>query len=296
MRPTSGGRLVPRVADTVEIAVHDGLQRQTATFPNRSCWCGAVMSDNAVWSVRAVRLQAFNTEITKNHGAARSGSDDKSPQAVLQQPHMEIKQQAEAQAAHAQVGQDLGVMRRQDIRNSFDFNDQLPVHENVRAKAFVELDAFVSNGNSRLPLEGASRLLQLMTEAALINGFQHARSGQPMHLDRQPDDSFGQFAGQQHSALSPCRSVVLRALRVKCLTLRNGEPRGPNGQSRAQPSFRADPIFRAGADFGSSPEVSLQNQRRRAVAAGLMSHPPRSRQSSRWSSAAAACVASMSPT
>ena len=29
-------------------------------------------------------------------------------------------------------------MSRQDIRNSFDFNDQLPVHENVRAKAFVE--------------------------------------------------------------------------------------------------------------------------------------------------------------
>ena len=30
------------------------------------------MSDNAVWSVRAVLSQAFNTETTKNHGAARS--------------------------------------------------------------------------------------------------------------------------------------------------------------------------------------------------------------------------------
>ena len=35
------------------------------------------MSDNAV-SVRAVLLQAFNTETTQNHGEARSGSDDKS--------------------------------------------------------------------------------------------------------------------------------------------------------------------------------------------------------------------------
>jgi len=39
---------------------------------------------------------------------------------------MEIEQQAEAQAAHSEVGHNLSVMRRQDIRNSFDFNDQLP--------------------------------------------------------------------------------------------------------------------------------------------------------------------------
>ena len=52
------------------------------------------MFDNAVWSVLAVLLQAFNTETTettKNHGGARSGSDDESPQAVLQQPRMEIE-------------------------------------------------------------------------------------------------------------------------------------------------------------------------------------------------------------
>ncbi len=106
------------------------------------------MSDSAV---RSVLSQAFNTETTKNHGAARSISDDKSPQAILQQPRMEVEQQAETQAAHAEVGQNLSVMRRQEIRNCFDFNDQLPVHENVRAKAFVELDAFVDNRDSGMP-------------------------------------------------------------------------------------------------------------------------------------------------
>ena len=89
------------------------------------------MADNAV---RSVLSQAFDTETTKNHGAARSILDDKSPRTVLQQPRMEIEQQAEAQAAHAEVGQDLGVMRRDDGRNSFDFKDQLPVHENVQRK------------------------------------------------------------------------------------------------------------------------------------------------------------------
>ena len=125
-------------------------------------------------------------------------------------------------------------MRRQDIRNSFDFNDQFPVHENVRAEALVELYAFVGNRNSSLPLEGDSRLLELMAEAAFINGFQHARSGQPMHLYGQSDDPFGQFARKQDSVLPPCRSVVLR---VKCLILRNGERNGPNGRCRAQPNF-----------------------------------------------------------
>ena len=45
---------------------------------------GPVISDNAARPVRAVLLQAFNTETTENHGEPRSGSDHKSPQAILQ--------------------------------------------------------------------------------------------------------------------------------------------------------------------------------------------------------------------
>jgi len=50
-------------------------------------------------------------------------------------------------------------MRREDIRDSFDLNAQFPGHENVRAKAFFELDAFVGDRNASLPSEGDSRLL-----------------------------------------------------------------------------------------------------------------------------------------
>ena len=70
----------------------------------RSDGRGSVVCDNAVWSVRAVLLQAFNTETTKNHGAARSGSDDKSPRAVFQQPRLaETEQQADAKACRFQI-------------------------------------------------------------------------------------------------------------------------------------------------------------------------------------------------
>jgi hypothetical protein len=174
--------------------------------------------------VRGVLLQAFNTKSTKDHGAARSDSDDESAQAVLQQSGMEIEKQADAQAAHAEIGQDLRVVCRHKLGNRFDFNDHLVIDENVGAEAFVELDALVCDRNSDLPLKGDSSLRQLMTQAALVYGFQHTRTGGPMHLYGEANDLLGQFTRKQHTALPPCRFVVLRDLRVKSLTLRNREP------------------------------------------------------------------------
>lgn len=97
-----------------------GLERSSATSPGPS--------------LRVVLLQAFNTERTKDHGAARSGSDDKSAKAVLQQPGMEIEKQADAQAAHAEIGQHLRVVCGNEFGNRFDFNDHLAIHENVGAE------------------------------------------------------------------------------------------------------------------------------------------------------------------
>ena len=182
---------------------------------------------------------------TEQHGGR---SDDKSPQAGRQQPRMGIEQRTEAPATHAEADQELYVMRRHSVRNGFDFNDQSPAHENVPANAFDQFDALVRKWNSGLRLERDSRPLQLIAQAALINRFHHARSGHPMRFDGQPDDSLGQFAGKQHSVAPPCCSVVLRALRVKCLTLRSAQPRGPNGKSRTQPS--------AGADFAPKPTAA----------------------------------------
>src|SRR5713226_9493814 len=134
----------------------------------------------------------------------------------------------------------------------------------VRAKAFVELDAFVGHRNSGLSLQGDFRLLQLVAEAAFINGLQHARSRQPVYLDGQPDDPFGQFARKQHPDLPPYSSVVLRALRVECLILRNRAPQGANDKSGLYRT--SEPIGScAGTDGGFYPEDSLRNQRRGAL-------------------------------
>ncbi len=65
------------------------------------------------------------------------------------------------------------------------------------------------------------------------------------HLNGQPDDSLGQFARKQHAVVTACCSVVLRALRVKCLTLRNAEPRGPNGKPPDPTSAGADALLGA---------------------------------------------------
>ena len=137
---------------------------------------------------------------------------------------MKIEEQADTQPAHAEIGQHLRVVCRHEFGNRFDFNDHLAVDENVGAEAFVESYAFVNDWNSDLPLKGDSSLLQLMTQAALVYGFQHTRTGEPMHLDGEADDLLGQFARKQHTVLPPCCFVVLRGLRVKSSTLMNREP------------------------------------------------------------------------
>ena len=138
---------------------------------------------------------------------------------------MEIEQQADTEAAHDQIGQHLRIVCRSKHGDCFDFNDHLVIDQNVGTEAFIELDALVRDRNSDLPLKGDSGLLQLMTQAALINGFQHARTDDPMYLDGEADDLLGQFARKQHTAFPPCCFVDLRDLRVKIFTLRKSEPR-----------------------------------------------------------------------
>ena len=75
---------------------------------------------------------------------------------------MEIEEQADAQSAHAEIGQHLRIARRHQISDSLDLNDHPTFDEDVGAEAFVELDAFVNDWNSDLPL-------QLMTQAALLH-------------------------------------------------------------------------------------------------------------------------------
>ena len=94
-------------------------------------------------------------------------------------------------------------MRRCEVGDCFDFNDRLPIHENVRAKPFVDSTPLAGDRNANLPFEWNRRLLRLVTQAALVYRFEHARTGQPMHLDRQTDASLGQLARKQH----PLRAV-----------------------------------------------------------------------------------------
>jgi hypothetical protein len=75
---------------------------------------------------------------------------------------MEIEEQADPQATHAEIGKHLRVVCRHELGNRFDFDDHLASYKNVGAEAFVELYALVSDRNSDLPLEGDSSLRQLV--------------------------------------------------------------------------------------------------------------------------------------
>ena len=82
---------------------------------------------------------------------------------------MDIEHEAEAQAAHAKVGQDWRIVRRQGIRNSLDCNGHVLVHGDVRGKPASNWVHLWDNRNPGPPPEGDFRLLQLVAPAAFIS-------------------------------------------------------------------------------------------------------------------------------
>jgi hypothetical protein len=113
---------------------------------------------------------------------------------------MEVEKQAKPQAAHTKVGQNLRSVCWYNFGYCFDLYDQLLIHKNISAKAFVEPDSFIEYRNSRLALEGDSCLPKLVTQTAFIDGFEHPWTRRPMYLDRERDHALGQILCQQHLA------------------------------------------------------------------------------------------------
>ena len=139
---------------------------------------------------------------------------DKAPQAVFQSQGIEIHQQTDTVPAHAQVGQKLRFMDRQQFVDSLDFDNQFARNDDVGAEANVHRNAFIDNGYIGLAFEFDAGALKFEAEASLIDRFEQSRSHVPMQLDCQPNDLFGQFAAQQHTQ-TPWPSVPLVLLRVK---------------------------------------------------------------------------------
>lgn len=113
---------------------------------------------------------------------------------------IEIQQQADPDAAHAEIGAQLHLVHRQNRRNRLDFQDKLLGHDNIRLETVPDLLALIEHRNGDLSYERNARPPQLDAQTLFIDRFKQAGARVAMHLDGQSDDLFGQFPRQKHAA------------------------------------------------------------------------------------------------
>ncbi len=115
----------------------------------------------------------FNTEEGRGpRGATETGSNHEAAETVDQTRGIEVEDQADPDAAHAQIRLQLRLVRRQNGRDRLHLQNDLAIHHNVGAKTLAYLGAFVRHRDANLPLKREAGVIKFEAPALLINGFQ----------------------------------------------------------------------------------------------------------------------------
>ena len=93
-----------------------------------------------------MRERTFTTEdeqrATVRHGSRsgrfRRGLHHVTPQVVNQASRMEVQNQADADAAHAEIGVQLRFVHRQDHSDGFDLQDDLASHNDIGLESLAD--------------------------------------------------------------------------------------------------------------------------------------------------------------
>jgi hypothetical protein len=88
---------------------------------------------------------------------------------------MKIHQQSDAEMAHAQIGQKLRFVRRDEGRNAFDLYDHSIRDHNIRPKSDRDRRAFVNHRNTDLTPKRNAGAFEFEAKAGLVNRFQKSR-------------------------------------------------------------------------------------------------------------------------
>jgi hypothetical protein len=115
---------------------------------------------------------------------------------------VKVEQEADGDAAHAELGLELGAMGPHQFGNRFYFeDDRLVPGMSARNPSGMWLPLQRTGiGTCAVRQAGA---LQFEAETRGVDRFQQARTGSAMHLDRQPDD-----AVRQRFMLQLCSAVL----------------------------------------------------------------------------------------
>jgi len=110
----------------------------------------------------------------------------------LQARGVKIQQQADGNAAHPKVGQDLCVVRRKQGGDCLDFQQDSTIDQDIGAEAQWQRSLFISDRNGNLPLERDSGAFQFIGQTFAIDRSEKAWPDMAMNLDRQTNDPVGQ--------------------------------------------------------------------------------------------------------
>lgn len=118
---------------------------------------------------------------------------DSALHAVPQAGHVEIDEQAEAHSRQAQIGEELGVVDREDRIDAFQFDHQRILDHEVHAIGAAKADAAVLHREWHLPPERQACKGEFAAQARLVGAFQKARPECAMDPQGAGDDPAGQF-------------------------------------------------------------------------------------------------------
>src|SRR3954454_423578 len=91
----------------------------------------------------------------------------------------------------AEIREHLGGVKRGHFLSSLEFNYDRVLNDQVHSMGALQLNSLIVNRQVHLSLKFQPKLIQLITEALFIGGFQQSRTQMTMNLNGSPDNPLG---------------------------------------------------------------------------------------------------------
>ena len=118
-------------------------------------------------------------------------SVDDSRDAVFDQRHLEVDQQAKPLVGEPEIGEKLLLVDREEHLDGFDFYDDFIFDHQIGPESRIHADAVIDHRNRLLAHCAETPPAQLLRQNRLINRFQQARSQSCMNAESGIDDFLG---------------------------------------------------------------------------------------------------------
>src|SRR5437868_12382896 len=112
----------------------------------------------------------------RREGAKASEPIDDADDAILDQCRPEIDEQAELHFGQLKVSKKLLLMNGRRVLDRFQFQNQLALHDEIRAEALVKFQLVVTKRNGDLPADLEPTFHKFILKNASVNRFQESRS------------------------------------------------------------------------------------------------------------------------